>query len=998
MKSRKNGQRRGGTKTKPSSSTTNNKSNNANNDNNNIINNHIINNLDDTETSFSTISTLTETAPPVEGTERKEVLDAAELELLEARNRRQQQVDGAEQELREARSRRNQTAMTLKIATLEKNLEIAQNDRREHERTRRQKLALELEVAQAHEELVSKEEILLSKEMELVDLAKRLSDLQKVMDKTTTTLYRQPEVLSKALDEKNKELAEQYNAEKTAKETAERRCLELELQLKASNDKRNELTKQHMSEQTAREHGEKRCLELESRLKASNETNQELAALLRQKTSRIQSMDQSLDETEELREKALEYDYVVCLCDQLEKKVSVTILANEELMEEKESLAREIAELNTTVFDAELEREVELKSAQQQIESLTKQSLFLETELNALKQTNHTMTEENKTMAEKLSESNSSTEETIEFQNVRNENESLAARCESLETALNNLEDRNKTVVQEKKLLTKNMSELNSRIVRAEQQRKAQTMQLQHVQNQNLLLASRCKSLETELNNNACSSEDANSEREGNAEKLQTLQKQNELLASRCKSLETELSNMEETKTIATQKSSSLNNDTNPSMRSDYETRTTLIEEELEQLVKRTNETELNEGIDDTFIDALTKGAMEICYRKKYYNALKDEFTYLPSVARTCLDYSLLEVVEKEEEDQFPEGVFAALRSVAAETLKEDGDDDEEEYAAMLAVSVHTERTEESTEQDGSVDEETMEEESSTRNTPLLKDTTSSINRPTSNTSSVKDRIGKYQTKLPGFAREKTSTVEPVAVGSSAVNAMRRGTLKDRIGKFQTGSGDNAIPSGFQTIGLATLGLQKVVATDSANSKKDCDSVASASSFACCKDSAEHEHESDADSEDESSVDEDSEKIRVIGPDLNLIDVPMDSPSEKIGTLKLFVAEATDIPIADLRLGFHSDEQPLVDDFEVTAGAILAVLPLTVVVYLDSDSKLELSVFPGTSVSNIKDYITENTGTTPSKQQLYDFDDNLNNEMGDEEVISTDCTLRLSVC
>jgi chromosome segregation ATPase len=537
LKSR--GGRRGGTK--PSSSTINKSSNSNNND--------ITNTLDDTETSFSTISTLTESAPPAEGTERREVLDAAEMELREARNRRQQQVDGAEQELQEARNRRNQTAMNLRIATLENNLEIAKNDRREHERTKRQKMALELEVAQANEELASKKEILLSKEMELVNLTKRLSDLHNVMDKTATTRFRQPEILSKALDEKNKELAEQYNAEKRAKDDAGRRCLELELQLKASNDKRKELAKQHMSDQNARENVEARCLELESRLKASNETNQELAALLRQKTSRIQSMDESLDETEELREKALEYDYVVCLCDQLEKKVLVTILANEELMEEKESLTREIAELNTSVFDAELEREVqteELKSAQNRVESLTTQCLSFEAELNGLKQTNLTITEENKTLAAKMSELNSSTEATNEFQSVRKENESLANRCESLESALNSLEDRNQTVMEEKQLLTKNITELNSSIVRAEQQRKAQTMQLQHVQNQNRSLAGRCKSLETDINN-ACSV-DKKSEREGNTDELQTLQKQNELLASRCKKLETELNNMEEEK------------------------------------------------------------------------------------------------------------------------------------------------------------------------------------------------------------------------------------------------------------------------------------------------------------------------------------------------------------------------------------------------------------------------------------------------------------------
>ena len=126
----------------------------------------------------------------------------------------------------------------------------------------------------------------------------------------------------------------------------------------------------------------------------------------------------------------------------------------------------------------------------------------------------------------------------------------------------------------------------------------------------------------------------------------------------------------------------------------DAEMRKKLIEEELERIVKQTNETELGEDdpIDEDSLEALKKGAMKVCYLKKYYDVMKDEFIYFPSVAKTCLDYSLIEEAEKfyfEEEDEYPSDISAGLRSVAVAIISETEDDDmDEDYMNMLAQDV----------------------------------------------------------------------------------------------------------------------------------------------------------------------------------------------------------------------------------------------------------------------------------------------------------------------
>mmetsp|Transcript_25438 Transcript_25438/g.41777 ORF Transcript_25438/g.41777 Transcript_25438/m.41777 type:complete len:256 (-) Transcript_25438:847-1614(-) len=125
--------------------------------------------------------------------------------------------------------------------------------------------------------------------------------------------------------------------------------------------------------------------------------------------------------------------------------------------------------------------------------------------------------------------------------------------------------------------------------------------------------------------------------------------------------------------------------------RSDADKRRKMIEDELTKLIKEANENELEEPFDEDSEDALRKAAHKICYLKKYYDVMKDEFIYFPSVIKTIVDYTLLEEAEKfyyEEEDEFPQDLSIGLRSVATMAMAEDDDDVDEEYMSALAQDV----------------------------------------------------------------------------------------------------------------------------------------------------------------------------------------------------------------------------------------------------------------------------------------------------------------------
>jgi len=123
----------------------------------------------------------------------------------------------------------------------------------------------------------------------------------------------------------------------------------------------------------------------------------------------------------------------------------------------------------------------------------------------------------------------------------------------------------------------------------------------------------------------------------------------------------------------------------------DSKKRNKMIENELKSLIMQADQKELEEPFDEDSIEALKKGALKICYRKKYYDVMKDEFIYFPSVAQTIIDYRLMERAETfyfEEEDEYPQELSIGLRSVALELLLLEGDDLDEDYITALAQDI----------------------------------------------------------------------------------------------------------------------------------------------------------------------------------------------------------------------------------------------------------------------------------------------------------------------
>jgi len=127
---------------------------------------------------------------------------------------------------------------------------------------------------------------------------------------------------------------------------------------------------------------------------------------------------------------------------------------------------------------------------------------------------------------------------------------------------------------------------------------------------------------------------------------------------------------------------------------SEAEKRKTMIEEELERLIKQTNETELRveDPFDDDSVEALKKAAIKICYTKKYYDVMNDKLIYFPSVTKTVIDYRLMEEAEKfyfEEDDEYPADLSGGLRAVAFAIIEEEEDDDmDEDYMSALAQDI----------------------------------------------------------------------------------------------------------------------------------------------------------------------------------------------------------------------------------------------------------------------------------------------------------------------
>lgn len=120
------------------------------------------------------------------------------------------------------------------------------------------------------------------------------------------------------------------------------------------------------------------------------------------------------------------------------------------------------------------------------------------------------------------------------------------------------------------------------------------------------------------------------------------------------------------------------------------------IDEELDTLIKQAEEEEMEEPFEEEAIEALRIGAKAVAYKKKFYDVMRDEIVYFPSLVKSMLNYTIIEEAEKhyfEEDDEFPLVYAAALRSIAAMKLAAEDENDgnenmDEDYMEKLALDV----------------------------------------------------------------------------------------------------------------------------------------------------------------------------------------------------------------------------------------------------------------------------------------------------------------------
>jgi hypothetical protein len=121
------------------------------------------------------------------------------------------------------------------------------------------------------------------------------------------------------------------------------------------------------------------------------------------------------------------------------------------------------------------------------------------------------------------------------------------------------------------------------------------------------------------------------------------------------------------------------------------EKRTAMIQEEFDKIVVQDTQAYVEEVLEDDLepeaVEALRTAAHKLAYTMKYYDVMKDELIWFPSVPKLIMTNALQMEAELhywEEEDEFPSEYAKALKTVVREKghLKE-GDEDAENDAYM---------------------------------------------------------------------------------------------------------------------------------------------------------------------------------------------------------------------------------------------------------------------------------------------------------------------------
>ena len=123
------------------------------------------------------------------------------------------------------------------------------------------------------------------------------------------------------------------------------------------------------------------------------------------------------------------------------------------------------------------------------------------------------------------------------------------------------------------------------------------------------------------------------------------------------------------------------------------------VDEELNTIIAEAVAKELSKPISPEAYKSLQLAAMKLCYVKKFYDALRDQNVYFPTVHATIVDHSLTKTAQtiytNRTNQEFPIEYDAAMRSVALQASLDDHNHNDHgddmvfmEYAERLAVDI----------------------------------------------------------------------------------------------------------------------------------------------------------------------------------------------------------------------------------------------------------------------------------------------------------------------
>ena len=266
-------------------------------------------------------------------------------------------------------------------------------------------------------------------------------------------------------------------------------------------------------------------------------------------------------------------------------------------------------------------------------------------------------------------DANSLREESVRQQNLEG---SLNSRVKEIEKQETKLEE-DKRLLEEDRIKQYDLEDSNKKRVKELEDREAAV----------IMTAKSAKDTTTESTTTTTTIDDDDDEDDTNTKEQDQQQQQREAITSNENAVEPEIS-MEESLEITMEESFSALDD-------EPFDRKKMIEKEVNRLVKQADENELEEPFDEDSIEALKKGALKICYVKRYYDVMKDEFINFPSVIQTIVDYRLIEEAEKfyfREEDEYPQDLSIGIRSVATDCLVAEANDIDEDYMNSLSQDI----------------------------------------------------------------------------------------------------------------------------------------------------------------------------------------------------------------------------------------------------------------------------------------------------------------------